>query len=225
MGTISHTLAHKKTGSFLCIGDRAMLEKDFASLDTTSEIHLFSYTSCGIEEVRKCINVFHNKSNLQRHVGISFYSISIEAQNALLKFLEEPADNITITLMTYPHVKLLPTVLSRVQIIDVTNRKTSLYEKEVRDFLTTEPALRSKIPFYKKMLTEKYQDEEKINKEKIQNFFYEVIMTYTKEAGKTQQIQEQKQITRIVSIFSRMSQSSASSKQIAEYIALSLPKL
>ncbi|MEN9852416.1 MAG: polymerase delta subunit [Candidatus Parcubacteria bacterium] len=217
-------LETKTSGSFLFVGDREYFEKEFNKLGQNNEIQLFSYINCGIEDIRNCIVSFTNKSPSQRHVAISFYSIGHEAQNALLKFLEEPPERLTISLLTYPHTKLLATILSRVQKIESTDEQ-SVYAIEARKYLETEPVERAKIPFYKKLLLQKYEGEEKINKEQIQNFFLEVFHQYTQLASNDIKIANKHSLERSHEIFARISQNSAQIKQIAEYISLSLPKV
>lgn len=219
-----HILETKTTGSFLFVGDRHYFEKEFAKLEKKSEVQLFSYINCGIEDIRQCIASFTNKSPNQRHIAISFYSIGHEAQNALLKFLEEPPERLTISLLSYQHTKLLPTILSRVQKIESGNIE-SVYAIEARKFLETEPIERYKITFYKKLLLQKYAGDDKINKEQIHNFFIEVFHQYTQIAPHDIKIVHKQHLERAFAIFNRISQNSASTKNIAEYISLSLPKL
>lgn len=112
---------------------------------------LTSKNSIGIEEIR----------NLQRYLSLKPFSsekkiafiqeaqnLSLEAQNALLKTLEEPPPHSTI-IMTAPNTScLLPTVVSRSQIINLkTQNESSLSSKKNEDltnFLSL--LLKSSIP-------------------------------------------------------------------------------
>lgn len=64
-------------------------------------------------------------------------SSTIEAQNAFLKNLEEPPSNIIFILTAHSETTLLPTILSRCQVI----KSTNLFEypkKELADFFAKE---------------------------------------------------------------------------------------
>lgn len=60
--------------------------------------------------------------------------LTIEAQNALLKVLEEPPDNTIIILSVDDKESLLPTILSRCQIITLEPVDTSFAEGEKTEF-------------------------------------------------------------------------------------------
>lgn len=80
-------------------------------------------TSIGIEEVRQ-IQVFLSRKPLGQKNTIYIrdaHLLTIPAQNALLKTLEEPPANAQIFLVTAQPDLLLPTVLSRVQIDRLTS--------------------------------------------------------------------------------------------------------
>jgi DNA polymerase III, delta subunit len=88
----------------------------------------YEYATFGIEDVRSVrdsLSLRFGSVKGDREsaliVGVFFYRITIDAQNALLKVLEEPPPNIRIVLYT-PHIELLlPTIISRtieLQIIE-----------------------------------------------------------------------------------------------------------
>ena len=63
--------------------------------------------------------------------------LNTSAANTLLKFLEEPADDIIAILLTNNRYKLLDTILSRCQVLTVGAEVTELdYSNEVNDVLT-----------------------------------------------------------------------------------------
>jgi DNA polymerase III gamma/tau subunit len=74
----------------------------------------------GIEEVRQVTATVSRKPYQSKSISVILTSaeeLSLEAQNALLKTLEEPPGNAQIFLLTNHPQKLLPTVTSRCQII------------------------------------------------------------------------------------------------------------
>lgn len=87
-------------------------------------------------------------------VIISSEKMTKEAQNALLKTLEEPADNTFLLLTTANPKKLLPTIISRCQVLE-------FYEQEddTLDTQTLQKILRSSLPvrfeFIEKIINEK----------------------------------------------------------------------
>lgn len=94
--------------------------------------------SIGIEEVRNFRNSLFLKSmggKTKLAIILNFEKATSVAQNAFLKTLEEPPDH-TIIVLTSPNADLLlPTIISRCQVIQLTNkqslRPTGLQELEV----------------------------------------------------------------------------------------------
>lgn len=86
----------------------------------------------GVEEAKKIrrhlsLKPYHGKS---RAIAlVSAYNLTLEAQNALLKTLEEPHDTALIILGSPSEDNLLPTVVSRCQIIFINNQTTKDLEK------------------------------------------------------------------------------------------------
>ena len=83
---------------------------------------------------------FNNKSLLENkriYVIKEAEKLNTSAANTLLKFLEEPADDIIAILLTNNRYKLLDTILSRCQVLTVGAEVTELdYSNEVNDVLT-----------------------------------------------------------------------------------------
>ena len=59
--------------------------------------------------------------------------LTLEAQNALLKVLEEPPEHTIIILSTENKDILLPTVVSRCQIIELQKEKPELTQEDIRE--------------------------------------------------------------------------------------------
>ncbi len=77
-------------------------------------------TSIGITEVREAIKFLSKKPTQSPNNIVVFYNahlLTIPAQNAILKILEEPPANSLIYLVTTQPDQLIPTILSRCQII------------------------------------------------------------------------------------------------------------
>ena len=87
------------------------------SVDT---LHLRPETSIGISEVRQ-ISVFLSRKPISHPVNtvivFDAHLLTVPAQNAFLKTLEEPPANSVIYLVTSQPELLLPTIISRVEIV------------------------------------------------------------------------------------------------------------
>lgn len=97
----------------------------------TFDVTIIDDDSIGIEEVRKIQKAVFltplrgkNKAIVFRHAG----NITIDAQNALLKVLEEPPEDTLIILETENSKQLLPTILSRCKIVNVIEKVEFLSE-------------------------------------------------------------------------------------------------
>lgn len=91
----------------------------------------------GIEEVRnlqKKLFLKPLKSPAKAVVVKNAENLTIAAQNALLKVLEEPPDNTIILLETKNKDLLLPTILSRCKIIELKGESSKLQSHELSTF-------------------------------------------------------------------------------------------
>ena len=92
--------------------------------------------SVGIGDIRgiaKKIYLKPIKSETKAIILKTYNGITIEAQNALLKILEEPPDNTIIILMVPSLEQILPTILSRCKIIVIKKVREDLTKKEFDD--------------------------------------------------------------------------------------------
>ena len=82
-------------------------------------------------------------SGMLRIIILSFYTATREAQNALLKALEEPAYATRFILLVHTTTELLPTILSRANVIDLSSvmgsQKDDMFNL-ANTFLSNEPA-------------------------------------------------------------------------------------
>ena len=99
--------------AFLIDSSKLTIDNSFDTLVIKPDI------SIGIEEVRQIQHFLSRKPTQSDHNTVVIYQahlLTIPAQNALLKTLEEPPGNSQIYLVTDFPDQLLPTVLSRVQL-------------------------------------------------------------------------------------------------------------
>lgn len=99
----------------------------------------------GIADVRKLIHSISLKPALSEQKAIIIHeaqALTIEAQNAMLKTLEEPPENTSIILTTSNQDLLLPTIVSRCKVIQLTTsealtNEVSISSKQLQSFFQT----------------------------------------------------------------------------------------
>lgn len=93
--------------------------------------------SIGISDIRtlqKSLFLKPFKSTTKAAILKNAQNLTIAAQNALLKVLEEPPNNTLIILTVTQKELLLPTILSRCTIIELKKTDTDLSEKEIAQY-------------------------------------------------------------------------------------------
>lgn len=112
-------------------------EKGVDAWDIYSQIY---EKAMGIEDVRniqKAILLKPFRGRTKAVVIEAYESITTEAQNALLKVLEEPPANTIIIISTQKKELLLPTILSRCKIIELREKESSLINEDSSEFSDT----------------------------------------------------------------------------------------
>jgi len=100
--------------------------------------------SIGIEDIKqmqKKIFLKPIKSEFKAVIIDDAQLLTIEAQNALLKVLEEPPAHTLIILSTDTKETILPTIISRCQVTQLEEEGIKLSEKEITEFETFLEAL------------------------------------------------------------------------------------
>src|SRR5664279_4200769 len=93
--------------------------------------------SIGIEDIKnmqKKLFLKPIKSKKKAVILEDAQLLTTEAQNALLKVLEEPPEHTIIILSTQSKETLLPTIISRCQVIELEQVKKELSGKEIQEF-------------------------------------------------------------------------------------------
>ena len=103
------------------------LKKNFSKEDFIIFIYpeKNEYSINQIRMIQKEVKYLNNKKRI--YVFYQFEYSSLESQNALLKILEEPPLNVYFILVCQNIHRLIPTIISRTKIINLTNK---LEEKE-----------------------------------------------------------------------------------------------
>lgn len=138
--------------AYLLVGDRELLlEEVQRAIENALDSPTIGNPNVQIEEL-ETFTVDDSRHLVERQlrkgVGyfvIAFDSITREAQNALLKVLEEPTDNTHIFLIVSQKDILLPTVLSRLFVMEGESVTTDSAEELAQAFLDGNPASRLKL--------------------------------------------------------------------------------
>lgn len=130
-------------------------------------------------------------------------SLTVEAQNALLKTLEEPPADAILLLGASSVAKFLPTVLSRCQIIRVQGKAERVkdHEKEIEKL--EKATIEERFEF-----VEKLKDKEAFLKSLVDYFYQKRDMSFLKELLKAEQL----------------AQRNVNIRAILEYLMLVMPR-
>jgi DNA polymerase III delta prime subunit len=104
------------------------------SLSVDQKIYEHAFELLGVEELREFKVEYQGKASYHRSIIVSAERVSTGAQNALLKMIEEPVENITLFFVFPPHITVLNTILSRVITITAPSNYTNLLFP-IKDFL------------------------------------------------------------------------------------------
>ncbi|HDQ16862.1 MAG TPA: hypothetical protein ENN31_01945, partial [Candidatus Vogelbacteria bacterium] len=140
--------------------ERELIKTDIKNFPDLYQIDSFSF---GINESRLLREKQSTKSlsGQGRYFILKIEEISNEAQNALLKVLEEPTENCYFFIISNRVGIFLPTLLSRCQIIKILNKKELTNKEE--DIIWAENFLRMTLVERFSLLKEKFGPNNKKN--------------------------------------------------------------
>lgn len=138
--------------AFLIVGnDRDEIKKKIETLSKKLEARIYPYQLSKIEDVRT-LNKFIRLS-LSEKTLITVNDIDLattETLNAFLKNLEEPQENLYFALSAANSQKVIPTIVSRCQVVKIKNKKVVIEnEDEIRKFLSMNTS--QKLAFFDKI--------------------------------------------------------------------------
>lgn len=148
-----------------------------------------------IEKARSVIDYGKTSFGSQHFVVISFYSITREAQNSLLKFLEEAGKNIKIILIVHFGANIINTVLSRLYRLDLNdkyfvdeNGESEFLEVAAEKFLSSKSLMRMKLKEIVEILAKKdeyaleFEDKDRSDREILEklllNIYNKIYKSY-----------------------------------------------
>jgi hypothetical protein len=213
------------------------LKKVFGISHGYPDLYTFKVEDFGVDHTADII-----RANLRKPIGggrtfivAEFSSISHQAQNSLLKLLEEPRGQTHIFLLTNSSAVFLPTVLSRVHVVSgpaqkdskvrmTTDKKNDAFDpiETAQNFLKNDAPKRL---IQVKEILELKTDEE-IGDADIERFFMEIEKTvhhHIVELGADKPQTKKSSLETLVKIGDYLRDSSSSVKLLLEYAALMLP--
>lgn len=144
------------------------------------DLHIIDGTtvsSIGIEDIKKFLHTLQFQPyQAQKQIGVILFSdaLTTEAQNSLLKTLEEPGMQTEYILTVSHEKKLLPTIISRTNILHIEEELNSLSFTEsinLNEFLNLDITEKFKE-------IEKIVDKDKTEKDIVKNFLLQLSHYY-----------------------------------------------
>ncbi len=171
------------------------------------------YERFGVDEAREFIALLSLKNFAAATFLIGASSITSEAQQALLKLLEEPQEGTTIVLLL-PHGSLLPTVLSRMLAFPESLEATGTSSLSAKNFLKMTGKDRSDF------ITKLLKDDDGV-KDRVRDF---VNAIERELVGGLQKSEKSRQgLEDIAMVRDYLSDRAPSMKMLLEHLALALP--
>ncbi len=176
------------------------------------------YENFGIDDARALKERAGMKASGRKFFVVSFNFITLEAQNSLLKILEEPTSGTHFFLLTESSDHLAPTLKSRLAIINRASTSSEIDLSDAKKFLNASKSDRLKIV---KEIIEDISDEEKSKADAI-SFVNNVEYVLYKNFEKTKNEEARKSLQRVVDFKGYLFDRGSSAKLILEYFAVLL---
>ncbi len=122
-----------------------------------------------IETLQQSLSLKSSNDTNQVYIIKSAEKMNASASNSLLKFIEEPEPGIYAFLVTENRTQILPTILSRCNLITLTtNQQTTYLEEDIKALTEFIQKLHlekeNTMPYIKTLFLDKYPDRDKIIK-------------------------------------------------------------
>jgi hypothetical protein len=183
------------------------------------EKHIYEVTEANVIDIdtARSLKVWNNKSyGAPKVMVLSFHTITVPAQNALLKVFEEPSADTRFILITSYIDGLLPTVRSR--LLEEQVKEENITPTNVKQFLKTNPIDRMKLDAVVDLLEAKDEEDRK-DREQLQKFIANLLQALVNEKVSTDITQEVAQFV----IYA--GDPASSGKSLLEYLSLRLPRI
>ncbi|HYC34272.1 MAG TPA: hypothetical protein VEC13_00915 [Candidatus Paceibacterota bacterium] len=192
-------------------------KSDGIEIETSPDILEFHFPSFQVEHSRTIREAdLKSPFSLQKKaILISFDTITREAQNALLKVLEDPSPTSRFYILTERADIFLPTMLSRVEVLRHESFGRGESPIDVERFIKSSSAKRLE------MVSSLLKDiaDEKLPKKAAKNFLRSLARTYEQRVA-SGNVEEMKKLKSVLEALSFVSDKSASLKLLLERVAL-----
>ena len=105
-------------GEIILVNDIQEEVEHFASTLNPSDVRIYEESEIHIKHIHDIIAEAHIATDSLKTLIIAAHSFRTEAQNALLKTLEEPPENVKLILISRNKTALIPTIRSRCLLTD-----------------------------------------------------------------------------------------------------------
>ena len=213
---ITDSLFHHAT-LFIYEDRKLFTEKIWRELSLKSIAHtLHNQSVIDIDTARKLITWANTPYEGEKTALVSFHTITIPAQNALLKIVEEPRNGVRFIFVTTNKDAIIPTLYSRMEEKKV---ETSLQENDASHiFLRTPHTERMKLKQVTEILL-KVDEEGRKDREAVRMFILSLVPLLTRNKNSQKYTQE------TLEAASYAGDPSSSGKALLEYLSLLLPQL
>ncbi|MBP6888167.1 MAG: hypothetical protein KBC21_00540 [Candidatus Pacebacteria bacterium] len=177
----------------------------------------FDNTILDIDTARSIASWANTPYNEKKIGLVSFHTITIPAQNALLKIVEEPPTHVQFIFITSNKENLLPTLLSRLNYVEQES-KTISKNQSAEAFLKTPPQMRIKLPQITELLA-KVDEEDRKDRESVRLFILELAKTLKEKNVSAHYVTETLEVASYAGL------PSSSTKALVEYLSLLLPEV
>lgn len=172
------------------------------------------YDNFGIKDARVLIDLQNEKTEKMSVYIIAFTTITAEAQNALLKALEEPRPNKTFFFIVANLKNLVPALQSRTYVLYDESEKTITETKiDVNTFINED--VQKRFEMIKAATDKKLKDDEKLSKTDVVQFLNNLELHFHQKKNMTV-------LRKIAAARNYMHAKGASRKMILEDLAMTI---
>ena len=197
---------------------KSFTESLWKILHTNSLVHiLHDHTVLDIDSARALTSWVNTPYEGGKIALVSFHTITVPAQNALLKILEEPRIGVRFILVTSNKEALIPTLYSRIEehrveeVKEVKNTDTAI-------FLATIHAERMKLSYITKIL-QATDEEDRKDREGVRACILSLVPYLQSDSASL------RYVPIVLEMASYAEDSSSSGKALLEYLSLLLPQI
>jgi len=211
---IQHAYVVAGGGAEALVPIKAYLEKEWGvAFQGNPDVYYEKFETLGVDDARRLKALAETRAfGTEKFIFIEVKFLGIEAQNALLKTLEEPAEGTYLFLFVEQGDSVLPTILSRALLITIKTKEGG--DTEATTFLKSSPEVRLKY------LSTLLSDESESKKSDLLTLLNNLELVLSQKK-KTKEVVAG--LTELLLFKKYLFDRSPSIKMIAEFLALKIP--